>query len=83
MDEHLCPALDDERRSAMMGSPLLAVWVTFTAFSLLGIFALLVWAVRARQFGNQDHARHLPLLSGIPKLDSGRKTNERSNPCSN
>ena len=67
----------------MMGAPLLAVWVTFTTFSLLGIFVLLLWAVRARQFGDQDRARHLPLLSGIPVSTGGRRPRqERSRPCS-
>ena len=45
---------------------LLTLWVTFTAIAVLGIAAALVWAVRSGQFSNQDHARRLPLESGVP-----------------
>jgi hypothetical protein len=49
---------------------LIAVWVIFTVVSLVGAIAVLVWAVRARQFSRQDRARWLPLESGIPRDDS-------------
>ena len=45
---------------------LLAVWICFTVMVLIGIIAVFVWAVRARQFSDQDRARHLPLRSNIP-----------------
>ena len=45
---------------------LLAVWICFTVVALVGIIAIFVWAVRARQFSDQDRARHLPLRSNIP-----------------
>ena len=51
---------------------LLAMWIIFTAVSVAGLIAVLVWAVRTRQFSNQDHARHLPLESGVPE-DSRQK----------
>jgi len=44
----------------------LIMWITFTAIALVGVVAVLVWAVRSRQFSDQDHARRLPLDSGIP-----------------
>ncbi len=37
------------------------VWITFTVWALLTMTAVMVWAVRSRQFSNQDHARRLPL----------------------
>lgn len=45
---------------------LLIIWITFTAVALIGLAAVLVWAVRSKQFSNQDAARYLPLKSGIP-----------------
>ena len=50
---------------------LLAVWICFTVLALIGIIAVFVWAVRARQFSDQDRARHLPLRSDIPRVDAG------------
>jgi len=45
----------------------IAVWITFTALALVAIAAVLVWAVRSRQFRDQDRARYLALRSGIPE----------------
>lgn len=45
---------------------LLAVWIGFAVVALVGIIIVFVWAVRARQFSDQDRARHLPLRSNIP-----------------
>jgi len=45
---------------------LLVMWITFTAMAAVGVSGVLVWAVRARQFADQDRARYLPLTSGIP-----------------
>jgi nitrogen fixation-related uncharacterized protein len=47
----------------------LAMWIAFTVIALGGIIAVLVWAVRARQFSDQNHARYLPLESVIPGPD--------------
>jgi len=44
-------------------------WVTFGAVYLSSAVAVLVWAVRTRQFSDQDKARYLPLRSGIPGTD--------------
>lgn len=51
------------------GMLLLAVWICYAVLALIGIIAVFVWAVRARQFSSQDRARHLPLRSGIPNDD--------------
>jgi nitrogen fixation-related uncharacterized protein len=47
----------------------LVLWIAFTVIALGGIIAVLVWAVRARQFSDQDHARYLPLESKRPGSD--------------
>ena len=49
---------------------LIVVWVAMAAIMLAGIVALLVWAVRSRQFKDQDRAARLPLESGIPREDA-------------
>ncbi len=45
----------------------LIVWFTFLVITLIGVSAIIVWAVRSGQFANQDRARYLPLRSGIPE----------------
>lgn len=45
---------------------LLIVWIVMTIFGVGGMIAALIWAIRTRQFSQQDRARHLPLESGIP-----------------
>ncbi len=45
---------------------LLMVWVTITVLAVAGMIAVLVWAIRSHQFGQQDRARSLALESGIP-----------------
>ena len=50
---------------------LLVMWVTFAVVALGGIAAVLVWAVRSRQFSGQERARYLALQSGIPREDRG------------
>jgi nitrogen fixation-related uncharacterized protein len=52
---------------------LLAVWICFTVFALIGIIVVFGWAVRARQFSDQDRARHLPLRSNIPPAEGEGK----------
>ncbi|GAB7028213.1 hypothetical protein [Geotalea toluenoxydans] len=44
----------------------LAMWLGFLAVMITAITLALVWAVRSRQFSDQDRARYLPLESGIP-----------------
>lgn len=45
---------------------LLIMWITFTVMAVFGLSGVLVWAIRTRQFSNQNRARYLPLLSRIP-----------------
>jgi nitrogen fixation-related uncharacterized protein len=45
---------------------LLFIWIGFLVFGVAGASAVLLWAVRSGQFGDQEHARTLPLISGIP-----------------
>jgi cbb3-type cytochrome oxidase maturation protein len=49
-----------------LGAALLAMWVIYAIVAIAGIVAVFVWAVRSRQFSDQDRARSLPLASGIP-----------------
>lgn len=44
----------------------LLMWIGFTALVTVGLFLIFLWGVGARQFENQDRARHLPLWSEIP-----------------
>ena len=48
----------------------LIMWLTFTVAATLGVCGVLIWAVRSRQFANQDRARFLPLMSGIPEEEA-------------
>lgn len=53
-------------------SYLLLVWVTMAALSAAGLAAVLIWAVRSRQFQDQDHARYLALEGDLPpKAEDG------------
>jgi nitrogen fixation-related uncharacterized protein len=51
----------------------LAMWLGFLAVMIAAITMALVWAVRSRQFSNQDRARYLPLKSGIPGGEAQRQ----------
>lgn len=46
------------------------IWVGFLGIGVAVASALLLWAIRHGQFGDQEHARSLALLSGIPRADS-------------
>ncbi|MCY2924995.1 MAG: hypothetical protein NT031_06065 [Planctomycetota bacterium] len=46
---------------AALATTLLAIWAAFAAASLLAMTAVLLWAVRTRQFANQQHLAALPL----------------------
>jgi nitrogen fixation-related uncharacterized protein len=63
---------------AMGQAWLVAMWISFTVLALAGIAAVLVWAVRSRQFRDQDRARYLALNSGIPSdADKERRCEPR------
>lgn len=52
--------------SPFEGATFLFMWIGFLLLMSCGIAAFFLWAVRTRQFADQDRARHLPLQSGIP-----------------
>lgn len=39
----------------------IATWILYTVFGILVFSLAFLWAVRARQFWDQDRARYLPL----------------------
>jgi cbb3-type cytochrome oxidase maturation protein len=47
------------------------LWVGFLLLMLAGIAGVFWWAVRNRQFSDQERARFLPLESGIPQGKEG------------
>ena len=57
---------------------LLYLWITFTVMAVLGIAAVLVWAVRSGQFSDQDRARRLPLLDDVPEDDAAPEAGRHS-----
>ncbi len=61
---------------------LLTLWVAFSLVALAGIIAVIVWAVRSGQFANQDHARYLPLESGIPAEEDRTQEKEEASDAS-
>lgn len=58
----------------------LAMWLGFLLVMIGAISAVLLWAVRSRQFSNQDRARSLPLWSGIPNADGKGKSSRGNAP---
>jgi hypothetical protein len=64
--------------------PIFAFLVAYSAVYLSVTGAILVWALRSRQFKEQDHARYLPLESrGCEIPGMGCKKNARnSSECS-
>lgn len=54
------------------------LWIGFLLLMLAGIAGVFWWAVRNRQFADQERARYLPLESGIPEDEEGKaKEKER------
>lgn len=47
-----------------MNTVLLILWCVVAALALLAAVAVLVWAVRSKQFSDQDRARYLALDGG-------------------
>jgi len=45
---------------------LIATWIGYTVCGVLVFSLAFLWAVRARQFWNQDRARYLPLGDEAP-----------------
>jgi len=48
-------------------SSLLVLWVMVAVLGVAGGTAVFVWAVRRRQFSDQDRARYLPFLGQTPE----------------
>ena len=42
------------------------IWITLTLLIWAGLVPLFVWAIKTRQFSQQDRARHLALQSRSP-----------------
>jgi cbb3-type cytochrome oxidase maturation protein len=53
-----------------MGAKIILLWLVVMVIGLGGIFVMVLWAVRTRQFSNQERARYLPLDSYIPEDDA-------------
>ena len=45
---------------------LLTVWIGFMILGVSAASTVLFWGIRSGQFGDQEHARSLPLLGEIP-----------------
>ena len=45
---------------------ILMMWILYTVYGVLVFSLVFLWAVRARQFGDQDRARYLPLGDEVP-----------------
>ncbi len=75
-------------RAFVLHHQILALWLGVLLINVSVIGAVLWWAVRKRQFSDQDHARYLALEAGIPKEprkgkhDSVPKTDKKEDECS-
>jgi nitrogen fixation-related uncharacterized protein len=49
------------------------LWIAFSIIMLLAISAIIIWAIRNKQFKNQDRARYLPLDAKLKKKESDDK----------
>ena len=49
------------------GATFLCMWIGFLLLMIGSIAGIFVWAIRTRQFSDQDRARYLALQSGIPE----------------
>ena len=52
--------------AAAVGTTLLVIWAAFAAASLLALTGVLLWAVRTRQFSDQQRLAALPLTCESP-----------------
>jgi len=51
------------------GTRFLFMWLGFLLLMLLCIACFFLWAIRRNQFADQERARFLPLMSGIPAAE--------------
>ncbi|MFZ0389502.1 MAG: cbb3-type cytochrome c oxidase subunit 3 [Calditrichia bacterium] len=59
--------------SELFSQKLFQAWAGFFLIMLIVVAGFVIWAIRSKQFKNQEHARHLPLESEIPEKDAGEK----------
>lgn len=55
--------------SPMEGATFLLMWLGFLLLMTACVAAFFLWAIRGKQFSDQDGARYLPLESGIPDAE--------------
>ena len=78
MDEHVWASGAAERRAMSISTTFALVWVAFTAATVLAVIPIAIWAIRSRQFSDQDHARYLPLRSAWPEDGDAETRTSRS-----
>ncbi|MDQ1257022.1 MAG: hypothetical protein QG656_1623 [Candidatus Hydrogenedentes bacterium] len=49
-----------------IGATFALIWVASTVAFCLAAIPIVVWAIKSRQFSDQDRARYLPLRNGCP-----------------
>lgn len=54
----------------------LYLWLGFLLLMAAAVACCFVWAIRSRQFANQDRARYLALESRIPDAEPKREDGE-------
>jgi cbb3-type cytochrome oxidase maturation protein len=59
--------------SPFEGTSFVLMWIGFLILMSSGIVIFFVWAIRNGQFADQDRARYLALMSGIPSEEEERK----------
>ncbi|HJV34188.1 hypothetical protein [Geomonas sp.] len=55
------------------GTAFVLIWIGFLVIMSSGIVIFILWAVRAGQFCDQQRARHLALMSGIPPAEADQE----------
>jgi len=48
---------------------LILIWTGFMIVGVSAASAILLWAIRTGQFGDQERARSLPLMAEVPAED--------------
>ena len=59
-------------------SSLFFLWLGISLLMFLGVLAAVIWAIRARQFSDQDRARYLALQSKVPGEEDRKKAGEEN-----
>ena len=66
--------------SCLTPGTFLLIWIGFLLLMIIALGAVFAWAIRTRQFSNQDRARYLPLESGIPEEADSQAKDLRPDP---